>query len=110
MGASLAKGQAHLSSGCVSCVPNLKTYSFSHCVNIKVEPQNFGKLSILAQGHVKDSEKVQLSQLSNALSNQLNRFLYISVLDEASDFKFSMQLGFAKAHHQIPLEEKVKTA
>ena len=36
-----------------------------------------------------------------------NRFPYISVLDEASDFKFGMQLGFAKAHNQIPLEEKV---
>jgi len=39
-----------------------------------------------------------------------NRFPYISVLDEASDFKFGMQLGFAKAHHQIPLEEKVGVA
>jgi len=27
-----------------------------------------------------------------------NRFPYISVTDEASDFKFGMQLGFAKAH------------
>jgi len=35
-----------------------------------------------------------------------NRFLHISVIDEASDFKFGKQLGFAKAHHQIPLEEK----
>jgi len=35
-----------------------------------------------------------------------NRFPYISVLDEASDFKFGMQLGSAKAHHEIPLEEK----
>jgi len=32
-----------------------------------------------------------------------NRFPYISVKDEASDFKFGKQLGFAKAHHQIPL-------
>jgi len=39
-----------------------------------------------------------------------NRFLYISVLDEASDFKFGKQLGFAKVHHQIPLEEKVGVA
>jgi len=39
-----------------------------------------------------------------------NRFPYISVLDQASDFKFGMQLGFAKAHHQIPLEEKVGVA
>jgi len=36
-----------------------------------------------------------------------NKFPYIFVIDEASDFKFGMQLRFAKAHHQIPLEEKV---
>jgi len=36
-----------------------------------------------------------------------NMFPYISVIDEASDFKFGMQLRFAKAHHEIPLEEKV---
>ena len=35
-----------------------------------------------------------------------NKFLYISVTDEASYFKFGLQLGFAKVHHQIPLEEK----
>jgi len=39
-----------------------------------------------------------------------NRFSYISVIDEASDFKFGMQLLFAKAHHEIPLEEKVGVA
>jgi len=39
-----------------------------------------------------------------------NRFIYISVIDEASDFKFGIHLGFAKAHHQIPLEEKVGVA
>jgi len=39
-----------------------------------------------------------------------NRFLYISVIDEASNFKFGVQLGFAKANHQIPLEEKVGVA
>ena len=33
-----------------------------------------------------------------------NRFPYISVIDEASDFKFGSQLLFAKAHHEIPLE------
>jgi len=33
-----------------------------------------------------------------------NRFRYIFVIDEASDFKFGMQLWFAKAHHQISLE------
>jgi len=38
-----------------------------------------------------------------------NRFPYISIIDEASD-KFGMQLGFAKAHHQIPSEEKVAVA
>jgi len=31
---------------------------------------------------------------------------YISVTGEASDFIFGMQLDFAKAHHQIPPEEK----
>jgi len=36
-----------------------------------------------------------------------NRFPYISVIYEASDFQFGKQLGFAKAHHHIPLEEKV---
>jgi len=37
-----------------------------------------------------------------------NKFPYISVIDEASNFKFGMQLlEFAKAHHQIPPEEKV---
>ena len=34
-----------------------------------------------------------------------NRFPYISVIDEASDFKFGTQLRFARAHHQIPLEK-----
>jgi len=38
------------------------------------------------------------------------RFPYISVIYEASDFKFDMQLRFAKAHHQIALEEKVAVA
>jgi len=36
-----------------------------------------------------------------------NKLPYIPVIDEASDFKFGMQLGFAKAHHLIQLEEKV---
>jgi len=35
-----------------------------------------------------------------------NKFPYISVTDKASDFKLGMQLEFAKAHHQIPPEEK----
>jgi len=34
-----------------------------------------------------------------------NRFPYISVLDDTIDFKFGMQLGFAKAHRQIPLKK-----
>jgi len=34
----------------------------------------------------------------------------MSVIYEASNFKFGVQLGFAKAHHQIPLEEKVGVA
>jgi len=36
-----------------------------------------------------------------------NRLPYISVIDEASNFKFGVHVRFAKAHHQIPLEEKV---
>jgi len=39
-----------------------------------------------------------------------NKFPYISSIDEASDFKFSMQLEFGKAHYQIPPEEKVCVA
>jgi len=39
-----------------------------------------------------------------------NRFPYISVIDEASDFNSGMQLGFAKAHHKIPLKEIVAVA
>jgi len=35
-----------------------------------------------------------------------NKFHYIPVIDEASDFKLGMQLEFAKAHRQIPPEEK----
>jgi len=31
-------------------------------------------------------------------------------MDEASDFKFGMQLGFTKAHLEITLEEKVSVA
>jgi len=50
----------------------------------------------------------RVAQKANLSSE--NKFLYISVTDEASDFKFGMQLGFAKAHHQIPLEEKVGVA
>ena len=39
-----------------------------------------------------------------------HKFPYISVIDEASDFKFGMQLEFAKAHHQFSPEEKVVVA
>jgi len=39
-----------------------------------------------------------------------NRFLYISAIDKASNFKFGKQLGFAKAHHQILLKGKVGVA
>jgi len=35
-----------------------------------------------------------------------NSFPYISVINKASDFKFGKKMGFAKADHQIPLEEK----
>jgi len=40
----------------------------------------------------------------------INRLTCISVIDEAGNFEFNMQLRFAKAHHQIPLEEKVGVA
>jgi len=30
-----------------------------------------------------------------------DKFSYIFVIDKISDFKFGMQLGFAKAHHKI---------
>jgi len=36
-----------------------------------------------------------------------NKCPYISVIAEVSDFKFGIQLRFAKAHHQIPLDEKL---
>jgi len=36
-----------------------------------------------------------------------NKFPYISVIDKVSDFKFRMLLEFAKAHHQMPPEEKL---
>jgi len=39
-----------------------------------------------------------------------NKFPYISVTDEASDFKFGTLLAFAKAHHQISVEEKAGVA
>jgi len=39
-----------------------------------------------------------------------NRFPYIFVIDEASDFKFGKQLQFANPHHEIPLEEKLGVA
>ena len=80
---------------------------------------------------VRASEKVQLSRLGSRLRafqraidevrtlpltlqrvaqkanlSFKNKCLYISVTDEASDFKFGMLLGFVKVHHQMPLEEK----
>jgi len=33
-----------------------------------------------------------------------NIFPYISVVDEASDYKFGVQLLFAKAHHYMSLK------
>ena len=35
---------------------------------------------------------------------------YISVIDEASDFKFSKPLGFTKAHHKNTRRRKVGVA
>jgi len=51
-GSFLTEGHAHFSSGCGFMLglskPKLYTkfevLSFSHCVNIEVEPQNFGEL------------------------------------------------------------------
>jgi len=39
-----------------------------------------------------------------------NKFPFISVIDEGSDFQFGMQLRFAKVYHQIPLDEKAGVA
>ena len=39
-----------------------------------------------------------------------NKFPYIFVIDEASDFKFGMQVRFSKANHETPLEEIVGVA
>ena len=36
-----------------------------------------------------------------------NKFPYISVINEARDFKFGKQLGFAKSYHQIQPEQKM---
>jgi len=38
--------------------------------------------------------------------NFKNKFSYISVTDEASDFKFGKPLGFTKAHHKISRKTK----
>jgi len=54
MGASLTQSHAHFFSGCDFMVglgkPKLCTKfevpSFSHCVNIEVEPQNFGQVQL----------------------------------------------------------------
>jgi len=35
-----------------------------------------------------------------------NKFPYISVTDEASDFKYGKEQGLAKAHHQVSPEEQ----
>jgi len=40
-----------------------------------------------------------VAQKANVLFK--NKFLYASVTDEANDFRFGMQLRFAKAHHEI---------
>jgi len=45
--------------------------------------------------------------LSQILKNQ---FSYISVIGEASDYKFGKPLGFTKAHHKIPRRRKVVVA
>ena len=61
-----------------------------------------GKVRTLPLTFLKGGSKTNLSLK--------NRFLYISVIDETSDIKFGIQLGFVKYHHQIPLTEKVGVA
>jgi len=39
-----------------------------------------------------------------------NKFPYISITDESSNFKFGMPLSFAKTNYHIPPEEKVGVA
>jgi len=46
----------------------------------------------------------------NAKLSFKNKFPYISVIDETSDFRFGMQLRFAKNNHKIPLEVKLYVA
>ena len=40
------------------------------------------------------------------LLKQIPLYFRNSIIDEASDFKYGMQLGFAKTHHKIPPERK----
>ena len=40
------------------------------------------------------------------LKERICRLKQIALYFRNSDFKFGMQLRFAKAHHEIPLEEK----
>ena len=44
------------------------------------------------------------------LSEFLKKFPYISVIDEASDFKFGKPLLFTKAHHKIIRRRKLGVA
>jgi len=45
--------------------------------------------------------------VAQKMNLSLKKFPYMSVTDEGSDFKFGLQLGFAKAHHQITPRGKV---
>jgi len=73
---------------CSRTIP-LSNYVYTLAVNVTLTPQ-------------------RVAQKAN--SSFKNRFPYRSVTDEASNSKFGMQLGFAKAHHKIPVEEKVGVA
>ena len=61
-------------------------------------------------------DEVRKLPLTSPISGSKSEFVvqkqipYVSGIDEASDFKFGTQLRFAKAHHQISLEEKVGIA
>ena len=49
-------------------------------------------------------DEVRTLPLTPQKSGSKSQHSYISVTDEASNFKFGMQLRFAKTHHQIPPE------
>jgi len=51
-----------------------------------------------------------VSPNTKGLSQFLKTNSHISVIDEASDFKFGKPLAFTKAHHKNPRRRKVGVA